>query len=69
MVFAHDQLATGFKELRIVTVTDIYSRLWPAVVPRISFRAPDVIEVLDRVCGEFGYAASIRVDQGREFVS
>jgi putative transposase len=28
-----------------------------------------VIEVLERVCSEFGYPASIRVDQGSEFIS
>lgn len=65
--FVHDQLATGSK-LRIPTVIDTFSRFSPAVVPRFSFRAPDVIEVLDRVCGELGYPASIRVDQGSEFV-
>ena len=68
MDFVHDQLATGSK-LRILTVIDTYSRFSPAVVPGFSFRAPDVIEVLDRVCGEVGYPASIRVDQGSEFVS
>lgn len=35
----------------------------------LSFRAPDVVEVLERVCGEVGYPASIRVDQGSEFIS
>lgn len=44
-------------------------RFSPAVVPRFSFRAPDVVDVLERVCGEVGYSASIRVDQGSEFVS
>ena len=40
-----------------------------SVVPRFRFRAPDVVEVLERVCGETGYPASIRVDQGSEFIS
>ncbi len=61
--FVHDQLATGSK-LRILTVVDTYNRFSPAVVPLSSFRAPDVIEVLDRVCGEVVYPASIRVDRG-----
>jgi len=60
MDFVHDQLATGPK-LRILTVVDTYSRFSPAVVPRFRFRAPDVIEVLERVCAETGYPASIRV--------
>ena len=68
MDFVHDHLATGSK-LRILTVIDTFSPFSPAVVPRFSFRAPDVIEVLDRVCGEVGYPTSIRVDQGSEFVS
>ncbi len=68
MDFVHDQLATGPK-LRILTVVDTFSRFSPAVVPRFSFRAPDVVEVLERVCSEVGYPASIRVDQGSEFIS
>jgi putative transposase len=68
MDFVHDQLATGSK-LHILTVIDTLSRYSPAVVPRFNFRAPDVIEVLERVCGEVGYLALIRVDQGSEFIS
>jgi len=64
----HDQLATGSK-LRILTVVDPFSRFSPAVVPRFGFRAPDVIEVLERLCSEVGYPGSIRVDQGSEFIS
>jgi transposase InsO family protein len=48
MDFVHDQLATGLK-LRILTVVDTFSRFSPAVVPRFRFRAPDVVEVLERV--------------------
>jgi putative transposase len=68
MDFVHDQLATGQK-LRILTVVDTCSRFSPAVVPRFSFRAPDVIDVLENVCTEVGYPTSIRVDQGSEFIS
>lgn len=68
MDVGHGQLAKG-STLRILTVIDTFSRFSPAVVPRFSFRAPDVIEVLASVCGEVGYPASIRVDQGSEFVS
>lgn len=52
-----------------VTIASRVGRFSPAVVPRFSFRVPDVIEVLDRLCGEVGYPALIRVDQGSEFVS
>jgi putative transposase len=64
----HDPLATGSK-LRILTVVDTFSRFSPAVVPRFGFRAPDVIEVLERVCSEVSYPGSIRVDQGGKFIS
>jgi putative transposase len=68
MDFVHDQLASGSK-LRILTVVDTFSRFSPAVVPRFGFRAPDVIEALERVCSEVGYPASIWVDQGSDFMS
>ena len=64
----HDQLATGTK-IRILTIVDTYSRFSPAIVPRFSFRAPDVIAVLDRVGREIGLPKSIRVDLGSEFIS
>jgi len=59
MDFVHVQLVTGPK-LRILTVIDTFSRFSPAVVPRFSFRAPDVVKVLERVCGEVGYPASTK---------
>jgi len=68
MDFVHDQLATGPK-LRILTVVDTFSRYSPAVVPRFRFRAPDVVEVLERVCAQMGRPASIRTDNGSEFIS
>lgn len=46
----HGQLATGSK-LRILTVVDTFTRFSPAVVPRFSFGAPDIVDVLGmRVC-------------------
>jgi len=68
MDFVHDQLATGPK-LRILTVVDTFSRFSPAVVPRFRFRAPEVVEVLERVCAQVGYPAWIRADNGSEFIS
>lgn len=38
-------------------------------MPRFSFRAPDLVEVLERVWGKVGDPASIRVDRGSEFIS
>jgi putative transposase len=68
MDFVHDQLATGSK-LRVLTVVDTFSRVSPAIEPRLTFRATDVVEVLERVRRDMGLPATIRVDQGSEFVS
>ncbi|MDA9535718.1 transposase [Bradyrhizobium sp. CCBAU 21362] len=68
MDFVHDQLATG-GELRVLTIIDIFSRFSPALEPRLTFRGTDVVDVLERLCNEVGLPATIRVDQGSEFVS
>ena len=63
MDFVHDQLATG-RKLRVLTMVDTWSRFAPAVDPRFSYRAGDVVATLDRVCAEVGFPRTIRVDQG-----
>jgi putative transposase len=68
MDFVHDQLATG-RKLRVLTVIDIFSRFSPALAPRFTFRGTDVVEILEGVCNAVGFPATIRVDQGSEFVS
>ncbi|GBQ23358.1 hypothetical protein AA12717_1470 [Gluconacetobacter sacchari DSM 12717] len=68
MDFVHDQLATG-RKIRILTVIDTFSRFSPATDPRFSYRGEDVVQTLERICGQMGYPRSIRVDQGSEFVS
>jgi putative transposase len=68
MDFVHDQLATG-KKLRVLTVVDTFSKFSPAIDPRFSYRAEDVVLTLERVCARLGYPKTIRVDQGSEFVS
>lgn len=69
MDFVHDQLATGHK-LRVLTIVDTFSRFSPVLEPRFTFRAPTfVVEVLERVDRQVGLPATIRVDQGTEFVS
>jgi putative transposase len=68
MDFVHDQLATG-KKIRVLTVVDIFSRFAPIVDPRFSYRAQDVVAVLEQTCSTSGYPTTIRVDQGSEFVS
>jgi putative transposase len=68
MDFVHDQLATG-RKLRVLTIVDTFSRFSPALEPRFTFRGIDVVEVLERVGRQVGFPATIRVDQGTEFVS
>ena len=68
MDFVHDQLATG-RKLRVLTIVDTFSRYAPAIEPRFSFRGADVVDVLERVGSEVGFPATIRVDQGSEFIS
>ena len=60
--------ATG-RTLRVLTIVDTFSRFSPALEPRFSFRGTDVVEVLERVGREVGLPATIRVEQGTEFVS
>ena len=55
--------------MRVLTIVDTFSRFSPALEPRFSFRGTDVVEVLERVGREMGLPATIRVDQGTEFVS
>jgi putative transposase len=68
MDFVHDQLATG-RKIRVLTVVDTLTRYSPAIDPRFSYRGEDVVQILEKVCTELGYPATIRVDQGSEFVS
>lgn len=68
MDFVHDQLATG-RKLRVLTIVDTFSRFSPGLDVRFNFRGADVVETLERVGAEHGFPATIRVDQGIEFVS
>ena len=53
----------------MLTVVDAFSRYSPAIDPRFSYRAEDVVATLEQACGALGYPKTIRVDQGTEFVS
>ncbi|MGK2873966.1 MAG: IS3 family transposase [Alphaproteobacteria bacterium] len=68
MDFVHDQLAAG-RKIRVLTVVDTFSKFSPVIDPRFSYRAENVVQTLDMVCGITGYPKTIRVDQGSEFVS
>ena len=68
MDFVHDQLATG-RKIRVLTVVATFSRYVPGLDARFTYRGEDVVATLDRVCRRIGYPATIRVDQGSEFIS
>ena len=63
MDFVPDPLATG-ATIRIPTVVDTFSRVLPAIVPRLGLRALDAIEGLERVGRAIGLPKTIRVDAG-----
>jgi putative transposase len=66
MDFVSDALFNG-RRFRILTVVDCHSREALAVVPRVSFPAFAVVEVLDRLKRERGAPQTIRCDNGPEF--
>lgn len=68
MDFVHDQLATG-RKLRVLTSVDTFSRFSPGLNVRFNLCGAGVVEVLEQVGAGHGFPASIRVDQGTEFVS
>lgn len=67
MGFLHDQLFDG-RKIRILPIIDTFSRFLPALDPRFTYKAEDVVETLDQA-GVVGYPKTIRVDNGPEFVS
>ena len=67
MDFMSDQLFDG-RPFRILTVIDGHTREALATVPRASFRAYQVVEVLDRLVALRGRPKTLRVDNGPEFV-
>jgi putative transposase len=68
MDFMADQLFDG-RAFRILTVVDCHTRESLAIVPRVSFRAYQVVEALDEIARSRGRPKSLRVDNGPEFAS
>ena len=66
MDFMSDALFDG-RPFRILTIVDCHSRESLAIVPRTSFRAYQVVEVLDRLIRERGKPRALRCDNGPEF--
>ena len=66
MDFVSDQLFDG-RPIRILAVLDAHTREALSTVPRVSFRAFDVVQELDRLVRERGWPATLKVDNGPEF--
>ena len=68
MDFMSDQLFDG-RPIRILTVVDIHTREGLSAHPRATFRAAQVVDVLDQLVRLRGRPKSLRVDNGPEFAS
>jgi hypothetical protein len=66
--FVHDQLVIVRKS-RVPRWSTPTSRFSPLIDPRLGYRGEDVLHVLKKGCFQAGYPATIRVDQGSEFVA
>ena len=61
-----DQLFDG-RRFRVLTILDIHMREALSTAPRASFRAAQVVEVLDQLVRNRGKPTCLRVDHGPEF--
>ncbi|MFC5049069.1 IS3 family transposase [Rubritalea spongiae] len=66
--FVYDQTEHG-SSFRILSVLDEYTRQCHSLNPRHSYRAEDVIEVLEELIVEHGPPRFIRSDNGPEFIA
>lgn len=66
--FVHDQTANG-QSIRILSIVDEFTRQCFSIRPRRSYRATDVIEVLDELIVEHGSPTYLRSDNGPEFIA
>ena len=66
MDFMSDALFDG-RPFRLLTVVDCHTRESLAIVPRVNFKAFQVVEVLERLAGERGRPKTVRCDNGPEF--
>lgn len=66
--FVHDQTDWG-SSFRILSVLDEYSKECHSLRPRRSYRAENVIEVLEELIEEHGAPQFIRSDNGPEFIA
>ena len=66
--FVHDQTDWG-SSFRILSVIDEYTKECHSLRPRKSYRAQDIIEVLEELIDEHGAPSYIRSDNGPEFIA
>ena len=66
--FVFDQTECG-ASFRLLSVMDEYTRQCHSLRPRHSYRATDVIEVLEELIDEHGAPKYIRSDNGPEFIA
>lgn len=59
----------GGRHIRVLALIDDFTCEALAIEPDFSFPAIAVIRVLNRVCGERGFPATLRSDNGPEFTS
>jgi putative transposase len=68
MDFVHDALADG-RKLRTLNILDAYTRECLAIEVDTSLPGARVVRVLDRLVWQYGLPASLRIDNGPEFIS
>ncbi len=68
MDFVADALFDG-RKLRMLTVVDCYTRECLAIDVGQSLKGEDVVDSLNRICGQRGLPKTIKTDNGSEFIS
>lgn len=68
MDFIFDRLASG-RQLKVLTMTDHFSKMIPELFVAHSIRGPDVVSVLDRLAKVGRKPKTIVIDNGSEFRS
>ena len=68
MDFVADALFDG-RKLRMLTVVDCYTRECLAIDVGQSLKGEDVVDSLNRICGQRGLPKTTKTDNGSEFIS
>jgi len=64
MDFVHDSWRRGGRYASCLV--GVFARFSPVIVRSFSFKAVDVVTVLEKVCAEAGYPRTIGIDQSSE---